>query len=137
MRYLGIDYGTKKIGLALSDEEGTMGFPHAILYNSRKLVGTLLTLISEKKVGSIVIGESYDLFGVANPIAKAAHTLGDSLFELSGIPVYYESEVYTSIEARRAPEKEEKSRAPKQHKNVDASAAAIILTSYLSKQHHG
>jgi len=137
MRYLGIDYGTKKIGLALSDEAGTMGFPHAILYNSRKLVDDLLSIISEKKVESIIIGESHNLFGVANPVAKAAHVLGDALFEHSGIPVYYESEVYTSIEARRAPEKEGKSRAPKKHINVDASAAALILTSYLSKQHHG
>ncbi|KKW38995.1 MAG: hypothetical protein UY89_C0035G0020 [Parcubacteria group bacterium GW2011_GWA1_54_9] len=38
MRYLGVDYGSKKIGLALSDEGGTMGFPHTVIPNTSKAV---------------------------------------------------------------------------------------------------
>ena len=49
------------------------------------------------------------------------------------MPVFYESEVFTSTEARRAPAKEKKSRTLKKHAAVDASAAALILTSYLSR----
>ncbi len=137
MRYLGIDYGTKKLGLALSDEQGTMGFPHAILSNTPKIVDELCALIAKENVGCIVIGESRDLSGAHNPIAAAATSLGEELTTRAGVPVFYESEVFTSAEARRAPQKEEKSRAPKRHPAVDASAAALILTSYLSRTHHG
>ncbi len=137
MRYLGIDYGTKKLGLALSDEQGTMGFPHAILSNTPKIVDELCALIAKENVGCVVIGESRDLSGTHNPIAAAATSLGEELTTRAGVPVFYESEVFTSAEARRAPHKEEKSRAPKRYPAVDASAAALILTSYLSRTHHG
>jgi RNase H-fold protein (predicted Holliday junction resolvase) len=74
---------------------------------------------------------------VENPIAGDAGALGDALAERAGVPVFYESEVFTSAEARRMHHKEEKSRAPKRHPAVDASAAALILTSYLSRADHG
>lgn len=136
MRYLGVDYGSSKIGLALSDERGTMGFPHSIVPNTPRLLDELRALIAKENVGAVVIGESRTLPGGENPIAKDARALGSSLAELAGIPVFYESEVFTSAEARRAPEKEMKSRAPKRRAAVDASAAAIILTSYLSRIDH-
>lgn len=136
MRYLGVDYGSKKVGLALSDEAGTMGFPHAIISNSPALADELCALIAEKDVGAIVIGESLDLSGKENPIAAEARALGDQLVLRTGVPVLYESEVFTSAQARRAPEKEQKSRAPKSKAPIDASAAALILTSYLSRTDH-
>ena len=136
MRYLGVDYGTKKVGLALSDEGGRMGFPHAILPNTSRLVEELGVLMKRKDVDMVVIGDSRTLAGGDNPVAKAARALGEALERATGVPVMYESEVYTSAEARRSPEKEEKSRRPKQHTDVDASAAALILTGYLSR-HHG
>ena len=137
MRYLGIDYGSKKVGLALSDEAGTMGFPHDIVINTPRLVDELCELMAKENVTAVVIGESRTLSGGENPIAKDAHALGTSLVERSGIAVFYESEVFTSAEARRAPEKQGKSRSPKSRANVDASAAALILTSYLSRTNHG
>jgi len=136
MRYLGIDYGSSKIGLALSDEAGTMGFPHAIVSNTPRLADELCALIARENVGAVVIGESRDLSGGENPIAEDARALGSLIAERSGVPVVYESEVFTSAEARRAPEKQMKSRAPKARVNVDASAAALILTSYLSRTDH-
>ncbi|MCX6787010.1 MAG: Holliday junction resolvase RuvX [Candidatus Kaiserbacteria bacterium] len=137
MRYLGVDYGSKKIGLALSDEAGTMGFPHAVVANTSRIVDEMCALIAKENVGAVVIGESRNLAGGENPIAKDAHTFGDLITARSGIPMFYESEVFTSAEARRAPEKELKSRAPKVRADVDASAAALILTSYLSHTSHG
>lgn len=133
MRYLGVDYGSSKIGLALSDEAGSMGFPHSIVANTPRLVDEVCALIAKEKIGAVVVGESRSLAGGDNPIAKDAHAFGDEITRFAGVPVFYESEVFTSAEARRAPEKELKSRAPKKHINVDASAAALILTSYLSK----
>ncbi|MFZ2167906.1 MAG: Holliday junction resolvase RuvX [Minisyncoccia bacterium] len=133
MRYLGVDYGSSKIGLALSDESGSMGFPHSIISNTPRLVDELCALIAKENVGAVVIGESRDLSGADNPIAKDAHALGDQLVERAGTPVLYESEVFTSAAARRAPEKEMKSRSPKRRAPIDDSAAALILTSYLSR----
>ncbi|MEK7604394.1 MAG: Holliday junction resolvase RuvX [Patescibacteria group bacterium] len=135
MRYLGIDYGSSKVGLALSDEGGMMGFPHSILTNTPSLLEELCALIVREQVGAVVMGESRTLAGGENPIMQAARELGDALTVRAGVPVYYESEVFTSAEARRAPAKEKKTRAPLARGAVDASAAALILTSYLSRTH--
>ena len=143
MKYLGIDYGSKKVGLALSDEAGTMGFPHSIIANTPRLVDELCALIAKENVGAVVIGESRTLAGDENPIAKDARALGEHLSSRAGVPVFFESEVFTSAAARRAPAKEAKSRAPsyskrlgrfrKARRTVDAAAAALILTSFLSR----
>lgn len=136
MRYLGVDYGASKIGLALSDEAGTMGFPHAVIPNTPRLIDEICALIAEKDIGTIVIGESRSLSGPDNPIAKEARAFGEQLKERTGNPVCYESEVFTSIEARRTPEKTPKSRSPKHHRIIDDKAAALILTSYLTRTNH-
>jgi putative Holliday junction resolvase len=136
MRYLGVDYGSKKVGLALSDEAGTMGFPHDIVANTPKLVEELCALMAKENVGAVVIGESRTLAGGENAIAKDARVLGTLINERTGLPIFYESEVFTSAEARRAPEKEMKSRRPRRRDKVDASAAALILTSFLSRTNH-
>lgn len=137
MRYLGVDYGSKRVGLALSDDAGTMGFPHVILTNTPRLVDEACVLIAKENIGAVVIGESRTLAGGDNPIAVDARAFGELLNERSGVPVFYESEVFTSEEARQAPAKETKSRSPKSRAAVDASAAALILTSYLSRTRHG
>jgi len=102
MRYLGVDYGSRRVGLALSDEAGTMGFPHAIAANTSRLVDTVCALIAKEKVGAVVVGESRDLAGGENPVAKDARTFGERIAERAGIPVFFESEVFTSAEARRS-----------------------------------
>lgn len=137
MRYLGVDYGSSKIGLALSDEAGTMGFPHSVVANTPRFVDDVCKLIAKENVGAVVIGESRNLAGGENAIAKDARAFGSQVAVQAGVPAFYESEVFTSAEARRAPEKELKSRAAKRRVNVDASAAALILTSYLSHTSHG
>ncbi len=137
MRYLGVDYGSKRVGLALSDEAGTMGFPYAILKNTPRLVDELMMLIEEEAIGAVVIGESRDYRGAENPIMRDVRELAHELGTRTATSIFFEPEVLTSAQARRAPEKEGKSRAPKRRATVDASAAALILTSYLSRTDHG
>ena len=136
MRYLGIDYGSKKVGLALSDEQGTMGFPHAVVLNTPRLIDKLCALIVKENVGTVVIGESRNFAGGENAVAKDARALGALITERAGVPVFYESEIFTSAEARRQHNLVGKTRTPKAHVDVDASAAALILTSYLSHISH-
>jgi putative Holliday junction resolvase len=131
MRYLGIDYGSKKVGLAFSDEAGTMGFPFEIVPNDAHLSDALSLLVETERVGTVVIGESRDFSGNPNPIANPARALGDELAERTGVPVVYEPELLTTQQARRDFE------GVHSHKgDVDASAAALILTGYLER-HHG
>lgn len=131
MRYLGIDYGTKKIGLALSDEAGSMGFPHRIIGNDSRTVDEVVALIQKEKVAAIVMGESRAYSGEENPVAKEARVFAELLTQRTGVPVHYEPEMLTTQEARRNFEGVHDSKSG----NVDASAAALILTSYLSRTH--
>jgi len=130
MRYLGIDYGTKKIGLAFSDDAGTMGFPHAVVPAGSTLLPRILALISKQHIGAVVLGESRSFSGEDNPIAKEARVFAESLGKRADLPIFFEPETLTTQEARRFPSGE---RIPG-HESVDAAAAALILTSYLS--HH-
>lgn len=122
MRYLGIDYGSKKVGLALSDESGQMAFPHSVLINNGELVENLVSLIAEKKVEEIVIGHSLNREGSENVIHGAVKELMGDLTLRTGLPIHLEPEQYSTQEAKQI-----------QGKNdlTDASAAAIILNSYL------
>ena len=70
MRYLGIDYGAKRVGIAISDEGSKIAFPYVILENIKGLVGEIKTICAHENVGTIVIGESMDYKGAPNIIKK-------------------------------------------------------------------
>jgi putative holliday junction resolvase len=122
MRYIGIDYGTKKIGIAVSDEEGRMAFPHSVVPNDAGFRGRILSLIREHDA-PVVLGESLAHDGSENNIASAVKNLATFLGE-KGVVVYFEPERYTSREAERI-----QGRTPL----TDASAAALILNSFLTR----
>ncbi len=130
MRYIGIDYGSKRVGVAFSDELATMGFPHAILQNTPALVDAVTALVKEREVDAMVIGESKDFQGVENKVAHDARIFSNEVSSRTGIAVFFESETLTTQEARRFPDGKRRA----DHRAVDAAAAALILTSYLS--HH-
>ncbi len=128
---MGIDFGTKKVGIALSDEAGVMGFPHSIIPNDGRLIDEILKLIERKKVGVVVMGESRDYAGNENKVAKDAKEFALLLERRSGLRAEFEPEMLTTQEARRDFEGVRVPGSP----DVDASAAALILTSYLSRTH--
>ncbi len=130
MKYIGIDYGTKKTGVAFSDDAGQMGFPHGTLVTTPKLVDELAALIKEKGTGAIIVGESRNLSGNDNPVAKEARAMAERLGSLTGLPVHFEPETYTTQEARRYPDGSRMEGSP----DVDASAAALILTGYFERE---
>lgn len=122
---MGIDYGTKRVGVALSDEGGSMAFPHRVIENSPKLLKELVSLIEEEHVGEIVIGHSLNEKNEANHIQAAIERLVLDLTLAVGVPVHLEPEQYSTQEALRIQGRNEK---------TDASAAAIILNSHLTKR---
>jgi putative holliday junction resolvase len=126
MKYLGIDFGTKKVGFAQSDDEGRLAFPLMISPNDAQLFKDTTELIREMKFSNIVIGESVDQKGKLNPIAKVAREFGAKLESACDVIVTYEKEWYSTVEARKQPGKEG-------DHNVDDQAAAIVLQRYLDK----
>ena len=132
MRYLGIDFGTRKIGLAISDEAGTMGFPYGIVPNDSRLLEDMAKIAEKEGVEAFVIGESLNREGKDNPVMEQARAFAGELQTRTNLPIFYEMEAFTTQEASRDFEGE---RMPGRLL-VDASAAAIILTSYLGRTKH-
>jgi putative Holliday junction resolvase len=126
MKYLGIDFGSKKVGFAQSDDEGRMAYPLMIAPNDGTLLKDTLELIREMKFGIVVIGESVDGSGKPNPIAKEARKFGALLESSVDIKIVFEKEWYSTVEARKQPGKEGSH-------NVDDQAAAIVLQRHLDK----
>jgi len=134
MKYIGIDYGTKNIGVAVSDDNGTMAFPLATVNAGRDAISKVASLIKEKNAGEIVIGESRNFSGEKNEIMEDIEQFKKDIGELTGLPVHYEREFFTSALAARQFAPEEKSRKANPSQDaLDASAAALILQSYLDK----
>lgn len=122
MRYLGIDYGAKRVGLAISDETGGFAFPLRVLENEKSLIDKISLLCKSNGVTEIVIGESLDFAQKENEIMKEIKPFAENLKKKLGLPVHLHPEFLTSQEADRL-----------QGRNNmrDASAAALILRHYL------
>lgn len=125
MRLLGIDYGSKKTGLALTDESGSMAFPHSVIPTNADLLKTVEALIVREKVGEIVLGYSLNRDGEPNKVHEAASELLLDLTLATGLPVHLQPEQYTTQAAIRL-----------QGKSVmtDAAAAALILDSFITQK---
>lgn len=122
---MGIDFGSKNVGLAFTDESGSMAFPHGVLPNNAGLFPAVLKLIKEKNVEEIVIGHSLDKAGKANKIHLAVESfILDLTLEL-GIPIHLEPEQYSTQQAIRIQGK---------NSQTDAAAAAIILDSFITRK---
>lgn len=122
MRYLGIDYGTKKVGLALSDEAGDFAFPHSILKNDRELFNEIQKICDQEKVEAIVVGYSLTQQGEENDVVDATNTFTEKLGRLLSLPIHKQNELFSSVEAHRYQVKKG---------DRDDSAAAIILQRFL------
>ncbi len=128
-KYMGIDYGAKRVGVALSDDSGFMAFPKETITNDRTLLPRLIDLVRQGGVSTIVIGESKDKDGKDNSIMHEARAFAGALEHALAVTVYFEPEYYSSVEARRL---SAEAGAPPDTP-VDAKAAAIILNRYLER----
>jgi len=134
MRSLGIDFGEKRIGLAISDPDGRLAVPLATLErrNDRSALRQIAEIAAREGVGRLVLGEPVDLFGNRGPVAERVRRFGEKLAGLTGLPVEWVDEALTSVEAahrlrqagvdtRREPGK------------IDAVAAQILLQDALDR----
>ena len=96
-RVLGIDYGTKKIGIALSDENKQLAFPKTIHPNSWNYFSAYLReLIVNEDVNEIVVGLPAQLSGADSELTPEAREFGEKIKNLTSMPVYFENEAFTS-----------------------------------------
>lgn len=123
-KLLGIDYGDKRVGIALSDDGGSVAFPRRTFSNDSTLIPMLQALIRTENVCAVVIGESRNKDNEPNPIFEKAKQFAIALQNAMPIAVNFEPEFYTSVEARKTTGK----------RTVDAEAAAIILNSYITRK---
>lgn len=116
MKYLGLDHGDKRIGIAVSDEDGVFAFPRVILQNTEKVFNEIKKICADEKIEKIVLGTPISLKGGKSDQARKTEAFGEKLKMFLNIPLEYENEIFTS----------------KMTQN-DASAAAVILQSYLDR----
>ena len=124
MKLMGIDYVTKRVGIALTDDKGMMAFPREVLQNDASLMKGIERIVREEKVGVIVVGHSLGRDGAPNKVHSAVEGFILDLTLHIGLPVELEPEQYTTQEAIRFQGRNEM---------TDASAASVILNSYLLK----
>lgn len=142
VRFLGIDYGTKRIGVAISDENGTLAFPKEILENNSSTFNKLSDIIKKEKVSEIVVGESVDFSGKLNVLSARIEVFILELKEKFNLPVHKQKEFLTSVEARKSGSSKKDFNQSQSHSKVkqiksgriDASAAALILQRYLDRK---
>ena len=68
MKYLGIDFGEKRVGIAVSDDTGKMAFPYSVILNNEKFLEEVAEIIKKEKIGEIVMGESKNFKNEPNKI---------------------------------------------------------------------
>jgi putative holliday junction resolvase len=124
MRLLGIDYGSKRVGLAITDETGRMAFPHTVIPNSANLLKELETIIAEKKIAEIVIGHSLDKQSKPNKIQAAIEELIQDLTLAVGLPIHLQPEQFSTQAALQIQGRNDM---------TDAAAAALILDSFITR----
>lgn len=125
MRYLGIDYGTVRVGMAISDEEGKIAFPYYVLSvkNLWNTAEEILRVIKEKKVGVVVVGMPRKIDGKETEQTRITQKFVDFLADYVPVPVETHDEILTTkiAKSHSTPEM------------LDASAAALILQGYLDR----
>lgn len=131
-RTLGVDYGSKRVGLAMSDPLGITAQPLEVIARS-EVVGFVKELVKSHDLGKIVVGLPTSLSGGETRSAIEARALGEELCNATDLPVEYHDERFTSRMAESSLLESGMKRRDRRGK-VDKIAAALILQDYLDNQ---
>jgi putative Holliday junction resolvase len=140
-RILGIDYGERRIGLALSDPTATIARPLPTLVRrrgKRPPVQAVADIAREHEAAEVVVGLPLTLEGEESEWTTEVRAFGDALARRAGIPVQYLDERFTSARAERAVRSLGLRKAQREEKGrVDAAAATLILQAFLDRRENG
>ena len=131
---LALDYGTRRIGIAVSDEEAQFAFPAGFLacQGRERDLAALRQLIVERSIRCVVVGLPIHMDGRRGEMAVAAEKFANAIAEMTDLPVEMLDERWTTREAERA--LGESRRGRKQRREaVDSAAATLLLRSYLER----
>ncbi len=135
MRVLGIDYGRRRIGLAVSDEEGILAspFPTYVRGRSEKRDITALTsLIDKHRVTAVVVGLPLNMDGSRGEMAREAEEFADRIRQETELPVHLFDERLTSSEAERVLLEADLPRRRRKELR-DSLSAVLILQGHLDR----
>lgn len=137
MKAIGIDLGERRAGVAVSDPDGKVATPYAVIELPAKsgnpsqiLCRKVLEMASEVSAEAVVVGMPLNLDGTLGPAARAAEAQIAALREALAIPVFAHDERFTTVIAEQAMLEADLSRK-RRKKSIDKSAAAIMLQSWL------
>lgn len=133
-KILCVDYGTKRIGIAITDETNTFARALTVLKNIdfESTVSKIFNLVVENKVKSIVFGMTKNKDGELTLVSEEAKSVGEKIRALSEIYVIFYEEAMSTREAEDILRSMGKTRKKYKDK-IDMFAAEIILQSYLAK----
>lgn len=134
MKALGIDFGSQRVGVAISDPAGRFALPLNTLSRTsdRQIIDRLAQIAAEEEVDLLVLGEPLRLDGTPGPAANRVRRFAAKLEQRTGLQVRLINEALTSIEA--AQRLREAGVDPRKHpERIDALAAQILLQEALDQ----
>ncbi|HPN33142.1 MAG TPA: Holliday junction resolvase RuvX [bacterium] len=133
-RIMGIDYGSRRIGVGLSDPTQTIASPLTTLvfHNDGELLNQLRRLVAEHEVVAVVVGWPVNMNGAAGEKANAVEKFVQQIRPFLNLPIYLWDERWTTVSAHRV--LMEQGLAPSRNRDrVDAIAGAFILEAFLQR----
>lgn len=135
-KVLGIDYGEKRIGLALSTDDKRMAYIHGTIQNSnsRDVINEFKKICQEEEVESLVVGLPLDQAGQPGAQAEIVKKFSKMIGEETGLPYYFEDERFSTALASKM-NKEAGLSVKKTRQTIDSQSAQIILQTYLDRKY--
>ncbi|MBN2592153.1 MAG: Holliday junction resolvase RuvX [Sedimentisphaerales bacterium] len=133
MRYLAIDYGTKRTGLAICDAAETISSPLTVLHGQKALLNQIAEIVKTENVDAIVLGLPLNMSGTESDQTKLALNFAERLKERLSVPVHLQDERLSSFGAEEKLAPADFTRG-KRKKRIDAVAAAEILGAFLEQK---
>ncbi len=133
MRYLAIDYGTKRTGLAVCDAGETIASPLAVVQGSKDLIERIKRVVASEGIGALIVGLPLNMDGTEGPQAKLVRAFAGRLGGQIPLPVHFQDERLSSFAAEQKLQDIGLTRGKKRQR-LDALAAADILQTFLDQK---
>jgi len=133
-RIMAIDYGLKRVGIALSDPLQKFAYPFKTLENNKKLIDEVVKIINEMDVKLIIIGNPNDEKTNSNSISNEVNRFKVNLSERIDVEIIFWDETFSSkIAQQKILESVTKKKKRRNKSLMDMHSAAIILTEYIEQ----
>jgi putative Holliday junction resolvase len=133
MKYLAVDYGVKRTGLAVCDPSQTICSPLAVLDSTKGLIDKLVEIIKTENIQGVVVGLPLNMDDTEGPQSKLVRQFAERLRKAVDVPIHFQDERLSSFGADEKLGMTNLSRTEKKQRR-DALAAADILENFLRSQ---